>query len=165
MFSLTEFRALPPARKAIIQTLLSGQSFPVSDEPTQQDIDDVLDLWHSSSEGECVPAGYEENLEANIIKKFADLCSIALDLAVERFTDFKVRGIVTVEPSYDDTTRVVYHDLYLPFCYGLFSRKAWHFNFETLGQLCEFIEEQRDSLLEVLENLNSNVKIGKLKLI
>ena len=52
---------------------------------------------------------------------------------------------------------MVYHDAKLPFCYGRYDSKAWHFRFESFQELCEFIEKQRDKLVAVMNSLEAHV--------
>jgi hypothetical protein len=161
-FKLDEFRDLDRAQQRLVIDLIERCTLIQRDLITPENLDDEtlnegLELYANDYDG-CVPEGYEENLEQNIIRKFADFYWCALDEAVRIYEhshpDVKLcTPVVVVEPSYEDATTWLIHDRDLGVVHLWNDCKAWHFHFGTLKDLVEALQ---DAVQDMLESLNKH---------
>ena len=154
-FTRAQYDALNDGQKQVLQAVSdnqNGQGERVLSEPWPGDnhdewITEVFDILQQCQG--CVPSGYEENLDQNIVRKFKGIYRTAADLAARALglRDWDLSTVV--EPSYEDSTSVAVIDWRddQPYCYLRTDRKAWLFMFENLADLADEVIRARDRIL------------------
>lgn len=93
----------------------------------------------------CVPEDCRgDDLLCDIRKKFDIVFASAMILA-EKETGAKLD--LLVDASFDDKTNVIVVDSEKPYVYLRFDAKAWHFHFEAIDELADYILNMKYSIV------------------
>lgn len=155
VFKKANFDSLSESQKSAIQATiyaLNGDdesSWQVKDNWGDDELTESLELL-GPAQG-CVPEGYEENLDQNIIRKLRGLYGAARTMAVELLRQGGVSLTGTdfiychVEPSCEDSSNIIIHDD--DHVYYSTDRKAWNVTYDSLEDLANEVLEVRDSII------------------
>jgi hypothetical protein len=148
-------------REAIDAVVEYLSDFPLSDDPTDEEISQSLNLL-KFCESSIPPEEFDGDILESIRRKFSAVFCVGLELAdqeltMQGFSQFEHFSFCPViEPCFDDASHVVIVDYELPVCYLHEWHKAWCFHFNNL-------EELADAVLNVKKHLVAQVKLRNPK--
>jgi hypothetical protein len=161
-FTVEQLSSLNREQREAVDAVVEYLSdFPLSDDPTDEEISQSLNLL-KFCESNIPPEEFDGDILESIRRKFSAVFCVGLELAdqeltMQGFSQFEHFSFCPViEPCFDDASHVVIVDYELPVCYLHEWHKAWCFHFNNL-------EELADAVLNVKRHLVAQVKLRNPK--
>ncbi|MCX6908355.1 MAG: hypothetical protein NTY01_09975 [Verrucomicrobia bacterium] len=159
-FTVGQLNALNREQREAVEAVVEYLSdFPLSDDPTDEEISTSLNLL-KTCESNIPPEEFDGDILETIRRKFSAVFCVGVELADQELTQrgFSQFGQFSfcpvIEPCFDDASHVVIVDYNLPVCYLHEWHKAWCFHFSNLEELAE-------AVLNVKNRLVAQVKLTR----